>query len=77
MAPIYDEIRQAIADSDISRYRIWQETGISQGHLSEFMAGTKGLSVEALEALADYLGLVVTVQLKNIRKNTKPGKRGR
>lgn len=62
MPPIYDDIRRAILASGKSRYRLWQETGISQGQLSEFMAGTKGLSVEALEKLADCLGLRITVQ---------------
>jgi len=68
MPPIYDDIREAIAASDKSRYRLWQETGISQGQLSEFMAGTKGLSVEALEKVAKCLDLEIT---------TKPTKRDR
>lgn len=62
MPPIYDDIRAAIAASDKSRYRLWRETGISQGQLSEFMAGTKGLSVEALEKLAGCLGLEITAK---------------
>jgi len=70
MPPIYEEIRQAIAASDKSRYRLWQETSISQGHLCEFMAGTKGLSVESLEKLADCLDLEIITQIKN-------GKRGK
>jgi len=62
MAPIYDDIRKAIKASDKSRYAIWKETGISQGHLSEFLSGTKGLSVEALEKLARSLGLQITIR---------------
>lgn len=74
MPPIYDDIREAIAASDKSRYRLWQETGISQGHLSEFMAGTKGLSVEALEKLADCLGLEITVQPAKRSKTSRKGR---
>jgi transcriptional regulator with XRE-family HTH domain len=62
MAPIYDEIREAIKASEKSRYRLSQETGISQGQLSEFMAGTKGLSVESLELLAECLEVAITTK---------------
>ena len=74
MPPIYDDIRAAITASDKSRYRLWQETGISQGHLSEFMAGTKGLSVEALERLADCLGLEITAQPTKRSKTSRKGR---
>ena len=82
MPPIYDELRQAIAASDKSRYRLWQETGISQGQLSEFMAGTKGLSVEALETLADCLDLEIiprpkTANRGKARTSAKGGRKGR
>ena len=62
MPAIYDEIRKAITESDKSRYRMAIETGISEAQLCQFMAGTKGLSVEALETLADCLGLVITAR---------------
>ena len=62
MPPIYDEIRKAIKDSSKSRYQLWHETGISQAQLSGFMAGKKGLSVEALEELAACLGLEITAR---------------
>ena len=75
MPPIYDDIRQAIAASDKSRYRLWQETGISQGQLSEFMAGTKGLSVEALEKLAECMDLEITVRpIKRTKNSSKKGR---
>lgn len=66
--PIYDEIRKSIGTSDKTRYRLWQETGISQAQLSQFMAGDKGLSVEALEKLAHCLNLEI------IARPLKPSK---
>ena len=66
MPPIYNHVREAIAASEKSRYRIAKETGIGEPHLCRFMAGTKGLSVEALEKLADCLGLEII---------TRPAKR--
>ena len=74
MPPIYEAMRQAIAASDKSRYRLWQETGISQGHMSEFMAGTKGLSVEALEKLAGCLDMEIVVRpIKRSKPKRKDG----
>ena len=68
MAPILDDIRKAIDASDKSRYRIAKDTGISESHLGQLMAGTKGLSIDALELLADYLGLEIVTQPKPRKK---------
>lgn len=69
--PVYDDIRHAIDASGKSRYRLWQETGISQAHLSQFMAGAKGLSVEAMEKLADCLDLEIVARPTNRTKAKK------
>ena len=74
MAPIYDDIRNAIEAGDMTRYRIAKETGISESQLSLFMAGNKGLSVEALETLADCLGLEITTRRKRKKTNRKDRK---
>lgn len=72
MPPIYEHIREAIAASDKSRYRIAKETGIGEPHLCQFMAGTKGLSVEALEKLADSLGMEITARpIKRTKKTSR------
>jgi len=68
MAPIYTDIQKAIKAGKKSRYALAKETGISQSHLSQFMDGTKGLSVESLECLADALGLDVIARPKRRRK---------
>lgn len=52
-----DELRQAIERSGLSRYSIWQQTGIDQGSLSKFMDGERGLGMESIDKLADLLGL--------------------
>lgn len=52
-----DELRQAIERSGVSRYSIWQQTGIDQGSLSKFMDGERGLGIESIDKLADLLGL--------------------
>lgn len=52
-----DQLRQAIAASPMSRYRISQETGISQSALSLFCARKRGLSLQSIDALAVLLEL--------------------
>jgi hypothetical protein len=64
---IYDDIRKAISTGGKSRYRLWRETGIPQGQLSEFMVGTKGLSVRSLERLAAALDLEILVRPRKAR----------
>ena len=64
MGRILDDIRKAIKASKKSRYAISKDTGISQGQLSDLMAGKKGLSIESLERLADYLGLEIVARRK-------------
>jgi ribosome-binding protein aMBF1 (putative translation factor) len=55
-----DQIRQAIEDSGVSRYRIAKQTGIEQSVLSRFMHGRMGFTLETLDALADYLQFDLT-----------------
>lgn len=75
MPPIYDVIREAIASSVKSRYRIAKETGISEPQLCQFMTGTKGLSVEALEKLAENLGMEITA--RPIKRTMKTSRKDR
>lgn len=56
-----DELRQAIERSGVSRYSIWQQTGIDQGSLSKFMDGERGLGMESIDKLADLLGLHICI----------------
>lgn len=68
MSAIYDAIRKAIAKSRKSRYRLWQETGISQAQLCEFVHGRRGMSIQNLEELAEALGLEIIVRPSKRKK---------
>ena len=59
-----DQLRQAIDDSGQTRYRIAQETGISETALSLFYNGHRGLSMKAMNALGKYLGLRIVMDRK-------------
>lgn len=54
-----DQLRQAIDDSSLTRYRIAKETGISESALAQFYNGHRGLSMEALNALGEFLQLTI------------------
>lgn len=55
-----DEIRQAIAESGMSRYRICKEIGMDQAAMSRFMAGKLGIQLRTLDRLAALLNLHIT-----------------
>lgn len=66
-----DQLRQFIETADVSRYRISQQTGISQSLLSRFMHGTAGLSVDSLDKLGDALDLQLIKTPKPAVKSRK------
>ncbi len=65
-----DQLRQAIDDSGLTRYRIAKETGISETTLTQFYNGHRGLSMEALNALGEFLHLTITLGRKPAKKGT-------
>ena len=52
-----DQVRRAVADSGLSRYRICKQARIDQATFSRFMAGKVGLSLATLDTLAEVLKL--------------------
>ena len=55
-----DQLRQLIEDAEISRYQLWQQTGIDQAVLSKFVSGKGGLSMESLDKIGEVLNLQIT-----------------
>ena len=51
------QIRQLVESSGYSRYAIWKATGIDQGAMSHFLAGRRGLSLDSLDRLAEFLDI--------------------
>ena len=69
--PLTDQLRRAIKTCGKTRYAISMETGIGQDTLSLFVNGKRGVSMDVLDRLGEYLGL----ELRPIGKPA--GKRGR
>jgi transcriptional regulator with XRE-family HTH domain len=65
-----DQLRQAIDDSGLTRYEIARQTGIDESALAKFYNGQRGLSMEALNALGEFLHLRITIE----RMPNKKGK---
>lgn len=63
-----DQLRRAIDDSGLTRYRIAKATGIDESALAKFYNGHRGLSMEALNALGEYLQLTITLGRKPEQK---------
>ena len=67
---VSDALRRAIQKSDISRYRIAKETAVSEAVLSRFMAGQRGLSLDAVDKLSAFFGLAL-MPVKGKQPRTK------
>jgi hypothetical protein len=65
---VSDQLRQAIDDSGLTRYRISQESGISETALALFYNGQRGLSMKALNALGECLQLTIHLGRKPDQK---------
>ena len=59
-----DQMRRAIDESGQTRYRIAVETGIDQSALAKFYNGHRGLSMDAVDRLGEYLGLQIVTKRK-------------
>lgn len=65
-----EELKDAIDRSGLSHYRLAQETGVTPGAISRFVAGERDLRLETAAKLADALGL----ELKPKKKPRKTKK---
>ena len=65
-----DQIRQAIDDSGLTRYRIAKETAIDESTLAKFYNGHAGLSMDALDRLGEYLKLRIKMESKPRQKGS-------
>ena len=52
-----DQLRQAINNSGLSRYKICKEIGLDQASMSRFMGGEKGIKTANWDAIAELLNL--------------------
>ncbi len=67
--PLTDQLRQAVLNCGQSQYAICKATGIDKTALSRFINGERGVSMEVMNTLGEYLGLrIVTDKPQNRAK---------
>jgi transcriptional regulator with XRE-family HTH domain len=59
MKPFSEQLKDAIRKSDMSRYRICQEIGLSQSTMSRFLNGKGWLSIQSIDQVGKLLNLVI------------------
>jgi transcriptional regulator with XRE-family HTH domain len=59
-----DRLRQAVRESEMTRYAISVRTGIDQGTLCRFIRGERGISLDSVDRLMDCLGLEIRQRRK-------------
>jgi len=69
-----DDLRRAIQRSGKSRYRISQETGVSEAVLCKFMKAEHGMLLPSIDKLYVYLGLRLVAECETRPK--RPTKKG-
>lgn len=56
-------------ESDQTPYAIAKGAGVARSQLSRLLSGERGMTMDTIERLADYLGLRITIEPKG--KTTK------
>jgi plasmid maintenance system antidote protein VapI len=57
---LQDQLRQAIADSGLTLYRVAKGSGVAYQVLHRFARGERDLTLETATRLADYFGMRLT-----------------
>jgi plasmid maintenance system antidote protein VapI len=65
---ISDQLRDAIEQSEMSRYQIAKETGVDAASLCRFAAGQVGLTLQNIDRIGRVLGLRIVVDKPASRK---------
>jgi hypothetical protein len=62
--PISDQLRYSVLHCGKSRYRISQETGITEAQLSRFVNGHADLALATIDILCECIGAELIAQKK-------------
>ena len=68
--PFSDEIRAAITNSGLTRYRICKQVGMQESTMTRFLRGRGGLSLATIDRIAALLDLHVSAGRAREREET-------
>lgn len=71
-AMLSDQIREAVAGSGLSVYAVAKGAGIPEPSLHRFMHGTRGLTLESAEKVAEFFEMRLT-RPKRLRRQKVEG----
>ena len=63
-----EQVREAINGCGETRYQICKATGLDNATLCRFVSGERGLSMTALDTLAEYLELDIISRRKGAKQ---------
>jgi plasmid maintenance system antidote protein VapI len=63
-----EQLRDAILNADVSRYRMARDIGVTEALLSRFINGGAGLGQATIDKVGKYLGLQLVASQKLARK---------
>lgn len=66
--PISKQIRLAVVNCGMTRYKLAQLTGIDQSALSKFVAGKVGLTLANIDELGRVLGMQIVTESPRAEK---------
>jgi transcriptional regulator with XRE-family HTH domain len=67
---IGEQIKQAIHEGRLSQAALARGTGLSEGQISRFLKGERGLSLESIDKLLDVLELEIVIRLRRKGKDS-------
>jgi hypothetical protein len=66
--PLSDQLRQAVLNCGQSQYAICKATGIDKSALFRFVTGERGVSMELMDTLGEYLRLRIVADKGKAKK---------
>jgi transcriptional regulator with XRE-family HTH domain len=63
-----EQLRRLIESNELTRYRMSQETGVSEPTLSRFVNGRGGMSWDSIDTIGELLDLEIRKRPKQTRK---------
>ena len=58
--PFSDQLKKAIEEAELSRYRIAKNSGVAESTISQFMAGKRSMSLANIDAILEVLDLEIS-----------------
>ncbi len=72
LSPLTEQLRQAIDNSGLTRYRIAKDTGVSESTLSLWYRGRRRIPSKVLDAVGTYLRLKLVREEPKDLEDQKP-----